>query len=668
MQERTIISPNYINALNQSNSAFVSYEMQDLLFFKNDMLKDIRKLDEKFTTKFIEQNSFNLEKFDEIKKQLYILSQQITETESKILNNFDFSEKIKDFQRFKLKTEDDINRLNSKIIMIQKEQRDYVNKFEKTVNDNLKYPGIIGGNSKFLNFRHFIDYSLKYFSEFVEFREYIKDFGFDDFKRKINSEIQDFRFSISDNYKNSTRLISNNFKEFDEKMNDLIKANGKMIRENENKFDDWSKKINDYLSEYQTKFSNLEKNINDKFIEQLNEMENLKKIKNNFINDMNNIKSNFELNINNIESKIKEIDKIYPMKKNYDNQKSFKEINKNNDTNNSHIYEKNKESLFYLFSRNHISQPISKRKRGNDYIIKQSLQNNNNNKIDSYISKNFNITGKYQNSEEKNKTENSLDKKLKISETSKSLAKTHNNFEIRDNYLSDNLKNLNIKGNLSLSIEDIITNKERLKIHKLNSKKHFEKNDLNNNLEFSKNNAFKNNYSISNIPNMKIKKVVLPLYINNKNRIQSARNLQYNNKRIKKISKNQSHISHKKSFLFNKSEVGKSLFGISKNIKHKDEKKKIIAESARAMKRKRETNISESLDSLMVIKGKGKNDFSSTLNNSRKWKNKSSSFIDEKTTKDEQSQFGFRKCFYTKYKVGDLLLMNSKNIKNSSKI
>ena len=93
-----------------------------------------------------------------------------------------------------------------------------------------------------------------------------------------------------------------------------------------------------------------------------------------------------------------------------------------------------------------------------------------------------------------------------------------------------------------------------------------------------------------------------------------------------------------------------------------------MAESARAIKRKRETNINENLDSLMLIKAKGKNNFSTTLDHSRKGKNRSSSFDNGKNTKDEQNQSGFRKRFYTKYKIGELLLMNSKNTKKISKI
>ena len=669
MKEKTLLNQNALNVFNNSNKDFINYEMQELLFFKNDMLKDMKKLDDKFTFKIAEQNSINSEQFDKIKKQLNILSQQISQTNSRISKDIDFSEKIKDFQRFKLKTEDDINRLNSKIIITQKEQRDFINKFEKIVDDNLKYPGIIGSNAKFLNFRNFIDYSLSYFNEFIKFREYIKNFGLDDFKRKINSDIQEFRFAIIDNYKNSTRLVLNNLKEFDMKMEDIINSNKKLMKENENKFEDWTKKFNDFLSEYQTKFANLEKETKDKYAEHLNEMENLKTMKNQFFLDMNNIKSNLEISTKNIESKIKEISLT---KDNHDNQQSFNEIGKNKDSNDliikKSLFEKNKESQFLLISNNNDNHEIEQRKKKNNFILNQAFINSNFNKIDAYNAKNSNITDKNQISEEKNITEHSSDKIIHVHEISKLLERTQNNFRLRNNYFSDNLKNLDLKKNLSLTVEDTMTKKDRLAILKSGMKRNLGKFDSTKYSELSKNNSIRNNYSVSNIPNMKIKKVILPFYINNKNRIQSARNIKLDNKKLKKIPNNKSFSSTKKSFLFNINEVEKSLFGISKKNKNKDEKIKALPDSSRSIKINRENDINENLDSLMLIKPKGKNIFSNSVSNSRKVKKRSSSFNEEKYTKDEQSQSRLKKNFYTKYKIGELLLMNSKNIKKSSKI
>ena len=101
MQEKKLTGGKTPNAFNFTNKNFISYEMQELLFFKNDMLKDIKNLNDKFTFKFAEQSSINSEQFDKIKKQLNILSQEISQANIKISNDLDFSERIKDFQRFK---------------------------------------------------------------------------------------------------------------------------------------------------------------------------------------------------------------------------------------------------------------------------------------------------------------------------------------------------------------------------------------------------------------------------------------------------------------------------------------------------------------------------------------------------------------------------------------
>ena len=114
-------------------------------------------------------------------------------------------------------------------------------------------------------------------------------------KKKINSDITDFRFSISDNYKNSVRLIGNSFKEFDLKIEDLMKRNNKNMRENEAKFEELTNNINNYFSEYKAKFESLEKSINEKYNDQIKEIDNIKEMKNDLSADINNFKSYIEL-------------------------------------------------------------------------------------------------------------------------------------------------------------------------------------------------------------------------------------------------------------------------------------------------------------------------------------------------------------------------------------
>ena len=220
---------------------------KDLIYFKNEILFDIRKLEERFNLKLTEQSIMSSEQYDSFENKLTELNERINKVQSLILDSIEQTEEIKAFRRFKTKAEENFNRINLKIISFQKENEDLNNNIEKTINENLRYPGIIGKNGKFLNFRYFIDYTLKSLNDLNEFRDEIRLLNFNEFKRKINKDINDFRFSLSDNYKNSIRLIGNNFKEFEKKVENLTQRNNKNMEENEAKFEKIKNNFNKYL-------------------------------------------------------------------------------------------------------------------------------------------------------------------------------------------------------------------------------------------------------------------------------------------------------------------------------------------------------------------------------------------------------------------------------------
>ena len=218
---------------------------KDLLFFKNDILKDIRKIEEKLNLKLTEQSVVNNEQYEAYEKKLDILSTKLTHVNTIVSDNPNISQKLNNFQTFKLKAEDNLLTLNSRVYNIQRETKDSLIKIEKILEENLKYPGIIGRNSKFSNFRFFIDFVMNNIKSLNDFKEEIQNFDFTDLKRRVNSDLKDFRFVINDNYKNVRKLIDKNIKEFNNKLNDLKHDNEKKFEENEDNFKDFR---NQYIS------------------------------------------------------------------------------------------------------------------------------------------------------------------------------------------------------------------------------------------------------------------------------------------------------------------------------------------------------------------------------------------------------------------------------------
>jgi hypothetical protein len=660
------------------NRGFLNPEIasikQDILFFKNDMLKDIRKLEEKLNLKMTNQNLMSSEQYNAFEKKMDSITTQITEINSLLVNNTNLTEKVNTLQIFKSRTEDSIFRVNARINTFEKEYREYIDNVEILINNNLKYPGIIGKNSRFSNFRHFIDYILKYFNDFNDFKDEIRNFNFNEFKKKIISDLNDFRFAINENYSNSILLIQRNVQDFDKRMDDLIKKNEKFLKANESKFEELENKINNYLSEYQAKFTSLEQNINEKYDEQLKEVENIKNLKNEFIEEMEKIKTKFEEIKKNEESKDINNENNFLLKiinNNYisESQKGTEENNNIENDNYKNLQklliEQKEESQAVLKSRNFNNQKNEHQKINN--IIKLLLLNNNNiyNKINlSIIKNNCNeIMKKIKNIEEKNNIVNNSDdhskrmnKTLSIEKTD-SLEKFENILKEKNNDIINSNNNFqNIENHLILSNEEI-----------LNKKKQSENNeDSNRYLNLAKKEVSKNNYSISNIANTKITKVLLPESLNKKNKnrnpkIHISNSSVSENKKIKLISNDLSCSNAKKYSIQDSNNIKKSIIDFTKINKQKNEKIKSM-DSERLNRRINESKMHSNLKSLMVIKIKSKDKI---LNDLSKKKKRSSSFENEK---DENVQIEFRKTFHLNNKVKELILVNSKNLKKNRKI
>ena len=590
---KSITSLNSLNENNLSNKS-LNLEMkqiiQDLKYFKNDLLLDVRKIEERFNYKLLEQSIISSEQYDSFEKRLSELSDRISQIKQIILDYGDISGRIKTLLKFKMETEDSINRIYAQLFTFQKQNKEFSNNIDKIISENLEYPGIIGKNSKFLNFRYFIDYTLKNLKDLNEFMDNTKTFNFHEFRRKINSEIADFRFSLSDNYNNSVRLIGKNFKEFDAKVEDLIKRNNKNMEDNEARFEELKNNIFKYFAEYQTKFENLEKNINENYNQQIKEIDNIKKVKQELKEDINNFKSYLD----NIKtSNIDVNDKI-----NNNNGHNFNNENRNN-----------------FQSDENDNQTLT----SNDKRYKMVMYGNN--------LENINIIDYYQNCENKNNKEHSPNEKFN----------EDNNSKISDK-------------NISLTHDDI--------------KKHEEKKESDSHYNTTYKEIKRNNYSITNIANIKIKKVILPEYISKRNIKRKVNSSLSENKVSMLLSNNQSSTLQQKSFYNNDNSntMRQSVFNLSKINRQKIRKYEAIniSQSMKLNNPKVEKNNPDKLKSLITIKSK-----SNTFKKERK---NSLSFEKRKILKDEEAQIGFRKTINLKKKIKDIILIKSKNFKKNRKI
>ena len=611
---------------------------QDILFFKNDVLRDIRRLEEKLNTKLTEQTVVNNQQYTACEKKLDLLSSRIIQVNTIVSDNELLNKKLNDFQIFKSKVEDNLLAINSRIYNIEKESKEEIIKLKKLLEDNLYYPGIIGKNCEFSNFRFFIDFVLNNFKILSNFKEKIQNYDLVEFKRKINSDLQEFRFIITDNYKNLRNLVEKFKKEYNNKLTELNNQYEIKFKNYDDKIKDFTNKINDYLHLYEQKFEDkyntLENNWNDKFTEQINEINNLK---NQFINDINKIKNSISKN-----------------------EKSIGNLKKTTEKN---------ILLMKISSANYKKSLLGKNK---EYGYPLVMDN-------SFINKQI-LNDMIQNSEEKTNTDNITEyqtnfrmKKLNIIEHSKSFDESHNNETNIHNYDSA-VQLRNTKENITLTQEEINNDgKRNNKISKMNLNKYNDYKKL----------VFQNNYSITNIPNIKIKKVVLPDNLNKRNKIMKiSKSTVMKNKGKRIMSNNPS--THKKYFLQNSDNLttNKNIlnnlnnlnnYNVTKINKHQNSKKKNInfIESAKIFDHRPLSKNPKNLNLLSQIQSKNKNDISDSAGELKKDETRSLSFEKNKkgkNEKDEKIQIGFRKTFIANNQFKEFLLVNPKNPKKNRKI
>ncbi len=268
----------------------------DMMFFQNEVLRDIKKLDNKFNTKLDEKNSQLIEKISIIEQKISLITNQITELFNSIAIGKNNEDKIAKFMSFKLKAEESIFINKAKIQTLEKDLNYSIYKYDNMLNNNLFLPGLIGNSCKFPTLRDFIDYSNKTIKELLSFKEKeIVDLKL--YKKKIENLIQQFQIHIEtvqnkfNEYMNKkiTELenkLIDRFKITDERINVLKIENGKyaknLIEQTTNvkieweKLEQFEKKINEKLKDEILKFDNKSDNIKKLFNENNNEFKLIK--------------------------------------------------------------------------------------------------------------------------------------------------------------------------------------------------------------------------------------------------------------------------------------------------------------------------------------------------------------------------------------------------------
>ena len=280
--------PESENKEKKENNPIQKYINQsDFIYFKNELLKDLKSLESKLITK-IEQSKEQFDnKFTKCENQINSFKNLILEKEkslsSIISSNKLYIEKINQLLIFKEKTEEKIFIQENELKNIRHKSDDSIYSLNKFLQDNILYPGIIGKGAKFFSFHNFIDHVLSSISNLNNFKDKVLALDIKNYKVKLDLLMKNYKMDIDKFMDSSKKLSINNILTYDKKTDELFR-----------KFEN---KLEDEKREYEKKF-----NIIDEKIIEYNE--NIKSNKVELINIINNNVSENNKNISNINLKI----------------------------------------------------------------------------------------------------------------------------------------------------------------------------------------------------------------------------------------------------------------------------------------------------------------------------------------------------------------------------
>ena len=402
-----------------------SSSINDYIQFKDEILKKIRLLENKFTSDFNSKFSKINGNFDLIEAKInnFILNNNtILEQVSKQNVNV---EKIIELNFFKEKAEQTLinHEIKIKNILTDIEKMKY--KYDKIINDSLIIPGWVGPGGTYKNFSAFI---LNLLDEF----------------KKIRNDAEQTRNKLDSSINSALNAINNSFFQFQKKENEKNRDIQLLIERKYTEFNDKILEIqadfNENLCKIEKQIDSLQNNdnnddINKKIMNVIEEFDILKTIYNDWDIKIKNYKQNKNmidiLNSRNSKKSNNNNPKLINSRKN-SLHSSLKNIMLNN---NNNINNNNNVNLLknYIYSSKNISNEISIIKKDSISSNKINQLNNYDNKDDNNLKQDdiylFNNRNKYRlslNDKEKKLKGMSIEESNKFNNTNFSMDKKKN--------------------------------------------------------------------------------------------------------------------------------------------------------------------------------------------------------------------------------------------------
>ena len=195
----------------------------DITYFKEDILKSIKVIENKLTQKISLQTTNMNDTLTSYNKNFEHVYQKIKDLAELITTDNAALDKIATLLTFKASTIENLTAFDVKQNRIDIDLQNAIFKYDKIILEHILYPSIIGNNCKFRTMHDFVDYCLNQISHFNSFKDkQILDLK--SYKVKLETVIKSFQTQIESITKTYSQLTEKKVNESELKMKSLLKV------------------------------------------------------------------------------------------------------------------------------------------------------------------------------------------------------------------------------------------------------------------------------------------------------------------------------------------------------------------------------------------------------------------------------------------------------------
>ena len=193
----------------------------DIMYFKEELLKDMKVAQRQYSEKFSNLNDTIQLKIDQYDNKLKAFENKIIELSNKIQTDKTIRETVESLSEFKENTKNSLLTESIRMKHLEEYTKLNISNLEKFLSDSVIYPGIIGSSAKFKTFHEYMDYTLVQISNLNNF----KDKNIADlipYKKKIDNTVEELKLQINSIIESNNKFTTQQVDSCEERIKGLI--------------------------------------------------------------------------------------------------------------------------------------------------------------------------------------------------------------------------------------------------------------------------------------------------------------------------------------------------------------------------------------------------------------------------------------------------------------